>query len=99
DTLAQLDQLMPVADRQKGSALARVKAKTAPGPSSKPNKPVRMAQAKPPASKQAPQAATAKPAPVAAASGAWRIQLGAFSQRGAAEALYRQISTKPALAG
>ena len=36
DTLAQLDQLMPVADRQKAVALAQAKAKQAPPPSSKP---------------------------------------------------------------
>ena len=34
-----------------------------------------------------------------AASGNWRIQLGAFGQRGAAEALFRKVSSKPALAG
>jgi uncharacterized protein len=40
------------------------------------------------------------PAPVAApASGGWRIQLGAFSQRASAEALYRKLSTNGALAG
>src|SRR6476620_9915568 len=50
DTLAQLDQLMPVADRQKGVALARAKAKAAPPPSSRP---VRLAQAKPSSSKPA----------------------------------------------
>jgi len=33
------------------------------------------------------------------ASGAWRIQLGAFSQRGAAEALYQRLSGKAAIAG
>lgn len=43
-----------------------------------------------------------RPAPVAQAapaSGGWRIQLGAFSQRGSAEALYGRLSSKPALAG
>src|SRR3954447_8741155 len=44
DTLAQLDQLMPVADRKKAVALALAKAKAAPPPSSKP-KPVHVAQA------------------------------------------------------
>ena len=44
------------------------------------------------------------PAKVAAAapshaSGAWRIQLGAFSRRGAAEALYRKLSGSAAFAG
>jgi TPR repeat protein len=32
-------------------------------------------------------------------SGAWRVQLGAFSQKGNAEALYKRLSDKPALAG
>jgi hypothetical protein len=93
DTLAQLDQLMPVADRQKAVALAQAKAKQAPPPSSKP-KPVKVAAARAPAVKAPPPA----PAP-APASGAWRIQLGAFAQRGAAEALYQRVSGKAALAG
>src|SRR3954452_24105895 len=81
DTLTQLDQLMPVADRQKAVALARAKAKQAPPPSSKP-KPVKIAAARAPVVRTAPAAAVA-------ASGSWRIQLGAFAQRGAAEALYQ----------
>jgi cell division septation protein DedD len=36
------------------------------------------------------------PSPV---TGNWRIQLGAFSQRGSAEALYRKVAGTPALAG
>jgi len=91
DTLAQLDQLMPVADRQKAVALAQAKAKQAPPPSSKP-KPVKVATARTPVVKASP------PAP-ATASGGWRIQLGAFAQRGAAEALYQRVSGKAALAG
>ncbi len=98
DTLAQLDQLMPAADRKKGAALAQVTSKSEPPPGSTPEKAARSAPAKPPVSKPAP-AAAARPTPVAAASGGWRIQLGAFSQRGAAEALYRHLSTRPALAG
>jgi cell division septation protein DedD len=114
DTLAQLDQLMSVADRQKGAALARSIPSGSPVP--KTTKPVRMARAtpnipkpataKPPATKPAPAAAAkpappavAKPSPKVAASGNWRVQLGAFSQRGAAESLYRRVSGKPALAG
>jgi hypothetical protein len=54
--------------------------------------PVAKTAAKPPLA--APAAATA-----VAASGAWRIQLGAFSQRGSAEALYRKLSGNAALAG
>jgi len=45
----------------------------------------------PPPKRTVPQTApTPKPAAVAA-SGGWRIQLGAFSQRGSAEALYRKL--------
>jgi hypothetical protein len=33
------------------------------------------------------------------AGGAWRIQLGAFSQRASAQALYQRLAGKPALAG
>src|SRR3954453_2744330 len=68
ETLAQLDKLMPVTDRQKAVALALAKAKAAPPPSSKPAKPVRQAQAGPTASKTV-QAQAAKPSPPA--SGAW----------------------------
>lgn len=108
ETLAQLDKLMSVGDRKKGVALAKAKAKAAPAPSSKPQpakKPVQVAEAKPKPAKAAakpaahPNKPAAAPAPVAAASGTWRIQLGAFSQRGAAEALYRRVSTSSALAG
>ncbi|MFL6760730.1 SPOR domain-containing protein [Sphingomonas sp.] len=106
DTLAQLDQLMPLADRQKGIALARsipsgspvaATAKRVRTAQAKPNisKP---ATAKPSVTKPAPPAA-ARPAPIADASGGWRIQLGAFSQRATAEALYQRLSGKPVLAG
>ena len=45
-----------------------------------------------------------KPAPATSpssekAAGAWRVQLGAFSQRGSAEALFRKLSGNGALAG
>jgi uncharacterized protein len=109
DTLSQLDGLMPIDQRKKGVAIARVKAKTAPPPPAarpvKPLKPVQVAAAPKPA--PAPAKAESKPPPpsplrtaaAAAASGAWRIQLGAFSQRGSAEALYRKLSGSAALAG
>lgn len=101
ETLGQLDQLMPAADRQK--ALAMAQAKPAPTPTPKAEKPVRVAQAKPPATKpltpKPVQASAPKPVPSSPPSGGWRIQLGAFSQRGSAEALYQRLSGKPALAG
>jgi cell division septation protein DedD len=34
-----------------------------------------------------------------AANGSWRLQLGAFSQRGSAQALFNRVSGRPALAG
>jgi cell division septation protein DedD len=96
ETLAQLDKLMPVVDRQKAVALAQTKAKQAPPPSST-AKPARVATAKlPPAKTPTPKA---PPAKTPAVSGNWRIQLGAFSQRSGAEWVYKRVSDKPALAG
>ena len=111
DTLAQLDDLLPAADRAKAMALSRSIPSGSPV-APKPAKPVRIAEAKTtpkPASLKPPTPKPSKPkaadalapklgAP-AAATGNWRIQLGAFSQRGSAEALYRRLSDKPALAG
>lgn len=97
ETLAELDKIMPLADRKKGVAVARIKARKAPPPVSKAVNPV-----KPVAAAKAAPAAPQKEKPVAAAtpaSGAWRIQLGAFGQRGAAEALYGKLAAKPALSG
>ncbi|HKC01856.1 MAG TPA: SPOR domain-containing protein [Sphingomicrobium sp.] len=109
DTLAQLDQILPLAERKKGVALAIAKAKTAPAPATKtepkPAKPVTKTlpvAAKTPilVAKTPPPAAKPQPTkPAVAASGAWRIQLGAFSQRSSAEALFRKLSGNGALAG
>ena len=110
DTLSQLDEIMPVEDRKKGVALALAKAKAAPAPTSKPAPPpaAKPAKTKPgqatagklaqaidaqaPSPKPAPKPAASTPAK--AASGNWRIQLGAFSQRSSAEALFRKLSGK-----
>ena len=103
ETLEQLDGLMPAADRQKALVLAR----SIPDGSAKSAKPVRTSRPAPP--KPAPVRATppkaappravaAKPVP-SPATGNWRIQVGAFSQRGAAEAMYRKVAGRPALAG
>ena len=95
ETLAQLDQLMTVADRQRGRAGA-ARPKRLAGAKSKP-KPVKLATAKPPAPRS-PQAA-ATPAPLRRhrppRAGGWRIQLGAFSQRGSAEALTSVCRASP----
>src|SRR5438270_58410 len=89
ETLAQLDQVLPLDARKKGVAIAAAKAKATPPPRSKPvqpTKPVETAAAKP-VPKSVPASTVA--APQVAANGAWRIQLGAFAQRGSAEALFQ----------
>jgi cell division septation protein DedD len=71
-------------------------------------KPVKMATTKPPVAKPAaPKVSEPKTVPVAPPApknpapptGGWRIQLGAFSQLGAAEALFQRVSGRAALAG
>ena len=113
DTLAELDEILPLEQRKKGVGIAMSKAKEAPAPGAKPAKPApapaKPAKKTPPA--KAAEVATSKPAPkpaappapkavtAAPATGAWRIQLGAFSQRSSAEALYRKVAGVGALAG
>ena len=97
-TLAEMDQILPLDQRQKGVALAMAKAtpakptaakakasKTTPAPAVKP------------AAKAPAKIVAATPAP--AATGAWRIQLGAFSKRASAEALFKRLAGSGALAG
>ena len=111
DTLSQLDELMPVADRAKAIAMSRAIPNGSPV-SARPSKPMTVAEADPPkpataksaAPKPAPKPKPTepkKPKPVATSpvGGDWRIQLGAFSQRGSAEAMYQRVSGKAALAG
>jgi len=111
DTLAQLDSLMPEADRRKAMLLAQATnraAASAPQTAAKPVKPGH-ARAEPKrlhetAPMKVAETKAAAPvqtatAPTGAIRGNWRIQLGAFSQRSAAEALYRRLSGKSALAG
>ena len=91
-TLAQMDEIMPVEQRKKGVALAMQKARTQARPESR--------------SPALPKAQVAKPAKTvaerpqpASASGAWRIQLGAFSQRSSADALFRKLAGSAPVAG
>jgi len=87
-TLADLDNMLPVETRKKGVALALSKAKAKPeGKSSA--KPTAKTASKPPV---APAAKASPPVATAAASGRWRIQLGAFSKKASAEALYQRLS-------
>jgi len=90
-TLAQMDGIMPLAQRKKGIALALQKAKTQ---KSKPK-----AVSEPVAVKSAPKVAAKSATTTVPATGAWRIQLGAFSQRASAEALFKKLSGSAAVAG
>jgi hypothetical protein len=98
DTLAQLDGLLAPADRKKALALAQAAPKAETTTATKPVKSAHVAQPKPVPTKPV-RAAVAKPVAASPARGDWRIQLGAFSQRGSAEALYKRVSGKAALAG
>lgn len=93
-TLAQMDEVMPLADRKKGLAIAMQKAKSQ---AKAPTKPRAQAAKETAAKKQVASTEPKQTPPVA--SGGWAIQLGAFSKRSSAEALYRQLSSSPALAG
>jgi TPR repeat protein len=112
DTLRQLDQLLPLADRTRAAGIARQLAKAAPAsaaakPAAKPHaSAARPAKSPPPSSGPAKAVASAppaaKPEPAnegAHPVGAWRIQLGAFAKRANAEALYAKLSSDAALAG
>jgi cell division septation protein DedD len=95
-TLAQMDGVMPLADRKKGVAIAMQKAKSQ---TKAPTKRSETAKAGSTAARKKQQASVEPANSTAAASGTWAIQLGAFSKRSSAEALYRQLSSSPALAG
>ena len=93
-TLADMDEVMPLEQRQKGVALAQaMTGAKRPAPAQHPTKtaagkpaPSGPAAAKPPAA--APKAA------VPTGGGKWRIQLGAFGQKKSAEALFGKLSAK-----
>jgi hypothetical protein len=93
-TLADMDAVMPLEQRQKGVALAQamVAAPRKQVPVASPS--TKIATSKPalvtPARK--PAAPPANPAVVT--GGKWRIQLGAFGQRKSAEALFGKLSGK-----
>ena len=91
-TLAQMDEIMPIEQRKKGVALAMQKARTQARAESRSPAP-RKAQVAKPAKTVAERP---QPAP---ASGAWRIQLGAFSQRSSADALFRKLAGSAPVAG
>ncbi|HJP69215.1 MAG TPA: SPOR domain-containing protein [Sphingomicrobium sp.] len=111
DTLEQLDSLMPESDRKKALLLARAAPSKAPPPARTEN-PLdhassKAAQAKPAQAKKLAARPVKSKTPVhplpakvtSSVNGNWRIQLGAFAQHSSAEALYRRIAGKRALAG
>src|SRR5436190_14789571 len=100
-TLADMDAVMPLHQRQKGLALAQ--SMVAAKPPAVPGPPAKTATANPAASKPSvPKPAPAKTVaaspnvakPLVAANGKWRIQLGAFGQRKSAETLFGKLSDK-----
>jgi len=94
-TLIQMDELMPLADRQKGLALA-VSAAKPPAPENK-TATVAAPIVVPPKTKVT--VVVPKALASTATSGGWRVQLGAFGQRAAAEALFGKLSKGAPLAG
>lgn len=97
-TLDDMNKAMPLEQRKQGVQLAMAKASAAKKPSTKP--------ARPAAKSATPVAKPASPASPAAqhvdsgpASGGWRVQLGAFSQRSSAETLFKRVSGNSAIAG
>lgn len=106
DTLAEMDASLPPEIKTKAAALIaggtpHAKGSAAKAHAAKPARveaaPVRLASNQANPSKAAPAGPAAPKA--TAHSGGWRIQLGAFGQRGSAEALFRKLSGSSALSG
>jgi cell division septation protein DedD len=92
ETLAELDQLLPLEARRKGVAIAAARAKTSSPAKAGAQPQTKTGAAAPPGPRPSPGSAHVQTAASVPATGAWRIQLGAFSQRSSAEALYRKLS-------
>jgi len=91
-TLDQMNEVMPLADRKKGLAIAMEKAKSQVKAQPK--------ETRAKGAKEPPKvSAAAKPTVTFSTTGSWAVQLGAFSKRSSAEELYRKLSSSAALAG
>ncbi len=90
-TLDEMDTVMPVEERQRGVAMAQHMASRSLSAKG-------TMQISPAGNAKVPVPIRAKPT-AGAASGPWRIQLGAFGQRTTAEALYRRLSASGQFAG
>ncbi len=108
-TLQRMDEFLPAEDREKALQLSLPTSAETPSPAPAPEKkvtpqePVKVAAAPPPAKPSPRKTAMEVPKPARKATpvakGAWRIQLGAFSKRSWAEALFSKLSGKAALSG
>ena len=100
DTLADLDKLLTPDQRKKGAAIAlgelRQAATARPVLHAARSNDTELAIVRAPKSPAPPPLAKTAPS---TASGDWRIQLGAFSQRASAEALFGKLASNPQLAG
>jgi TPR repeat protein len=98
-TLAQMDGVLPVELRRRAVEIALQNASEKPAPGSKPaavaKAPAKAASKAQPPSPTLPAAAS----PARPATGSWRIQLGAFSKRSTAQALYSKLAGTASLAG
>jgi TPR repeat protein len=100
-TLAEMDQMLPLEQRQKGVAMALEMTKAKPAEPAATAKAATKKAAPKPSAKVAAAASASKPAATAsitAAGPGWRLQLGAFSTRAAAEALFRKLSASGLIA-
>lgn len=99
-TLADMDEMMPIEQRKRGVALAQVMvAKNQPSRPAKPTV-IAAARSKPAMVKPAPPAPKPPVAIASSSSGSgWRIQLGAFSSKASAQALYARLQGKLGGAG
>lgn len=86
-TLADMDSMMPLDQRQRGVALAQAAVGAKPA---KINLPAKVAAPRPVA--VVAKVIAPAPPPVVASVGGWRVQLGAFGKRASAETLFRSFS-------
>ena len=104
-TLEQMDQVIPIDTRRRAVEIALQKAaeKPAPGTKAPPKVAAKPATKPAPPAPKPPAKVASKPATpataVPTATGSWRIQLGAFSQKSSAETLYRKLSSSAPVAG
>lgn len=102
-SLGQMEEFVPLAQRQQGIALARAMerggAQSAPAAIAAPTKVAALPTTKPLPAPTKTAVATPKPVPASAGSG-WRAQLGAYGSQAAAQAQWATLSRKiPGVAG